>query len=385
MPEKIKAVIVNGDPKVRKQISDTLSFINDIQVTGEAESKKEGLAVLDQTNPDVVIVGEIVEGSDGFDFSEAVMEKAPFQPVLLVASHVDADAYRRAMHSGIKQILQLPVNQINLSDAIYQVHDLNKKQKKTISKMEDKKSLDIKEKTAKIISVFSTKGGVGKTTIAANLAVALKQMSGKVALLDFDVFSGDVVLAMDILPKRNISDIVNDINRLDLDLLESFMFRHSSGVMVMPAPLQPEYADFVSAEHIKKILKTLIWGYDYIVIDCASYMHDSVLMSLDVSDIILLPTTMDLFAIKNLKNCITALEGLNYSRRRLRVVVNRAFREAGITTKDITTTLGLPITVVLPQEDYVITSSVNQGMPAVSAFKRSRFTRGIYELAKNIM
>ncbi|MGI6705153.1 MAG: AAA family ATPase [Clostridia bacterium] len=382
MPEMIKVVIINGDANGRKQISDTISYINDITVIGETESADKGLQMINDYNPDVTVIGEFVRGTDGFRLSDSIISRHPFHPIILVTSSVNEEIYRRAMRAGIKEILQLPLNQVDLSDAIYRVYDIKEKHKSSMAQL--KKEPEIREKMGRIISVFSTKGGVGKTTISSNLAVLLGQTNQKVALLDLDVFSGDVALAMDITPKRSISDLVSDINKLDLDLLESYMFKHSSGVMVLPAPMKPEYADFVAADHITRILKILLREYDYIVVDCASYMHDPVLIALDASDIILLPTTMDIFSVKNLKSCISSLEGLNYSRAKFKVVVNRVFREAGISQKDIETTIGLPITVVLPQEDQVITASINQGVPAVLAYKKSKFARAMRDLTKKI-
>lgn len=385
MPENIKVFNVNGDPAARKQISDLFSLVSDITIIGEAESLDKGIQMIKELKPDVTIVGEFVRGSDGFQFCEALMEQLPYQPVILATYSAGEAILRKALRSGVKEVVESPWDEMTLSGAVYRMYDLRRKHQSTLNKSQERSKEIPKEKTAQIISVFSTKGGVGKTTIASNLAVTLGQRNKKVALLDLDVFSGDIALAMDIPPGRNISDLIIDIGRLDLDLLESYMYKHSTGVMVLPAPMQPEYSDFISADHIKKILGILLKDYDYIVVDCASYMHDPVLVALDASDLILLVTTMDLFAIKNLKSCINALEGLNYSKRRFRIIVNRVFKDSGINIKDITTTLGLPASAVLPQEEQIIVSSINQGIPAVLSFKKSRFSREIYDFAKGIM
>jgi pilus assembly protein CpaE len=154
--------------------------------------------------------------------------------------------------------------------------------------------------------------------------------------------------------------------------------------MVLAAPLKIEYADFISAEHVHKILKILSQDFDYIIVDCASYMHDPILVALEASDIILLVTTLDLFSIKNLKACISSLEALNFSRAKFRLVINRAFKGAGVTETDIETTLGLAVTTVLPIDDQILIKSVNQGTPAVLSYKNSGFAHGIQELVKKI-
>lgn len=382
MPYTIKVAVIHGDAGEKKKILDTLSAIEDILIVGDEDSADRGLQLIKDMHPDVTIAGSIVRGGDGFKFCENIMAWDPLHPVILITHNKEEDIYRRALRAGVKEVLQAPADRISLSDAIYRAYDLNTRHRSTVVNL--KKETEIRGKSAKIVSVFSTKGGVGKTTISTNLAVALKQLGGKVAIIDLDVYSGDVALALDIVPKRNLSDLVSDIGKLDLDLLESYMFRHSSGVMVMPAPMKMEYADFVAPEHISKILKVMIREYDYIVVDCASYMHDPVLVALDVSDAILLVTTMDIFAIKNLRSCMASLEASNYSRAKFRLVVNRASRESGISEQDIEATLGLQPVITLQQEDQILLRSINQGMPAVLSYRNSRFAKGITELARKL-
>lgn len=382
MPDSIKVMVIDEYAEERRMIVSTLSSIRDVLITGETDSAQKGLLLLEDLNPDIIIVGTYIKNSNVFDFSESVLSLYPYFPIIFVTSSTDEEVYRKAMRSGIKEVLKTPLDTALLSDSIYRAYDF--RQKYTAARNTPQKNNDIFQKTAKIISVFSTKGGVGKTTISSNLAVALKQNNNKVALLDLDVYSADIALVMDIVPKRNVCDLVSDISKLDIDLLESYMFRHSSGVMVLPAPMKLEYASFLAPDHVSKILKVLVREYDYIVVDCASYMHDPVLVALDASDIIICVSNMDILSIKNLKSCITFLESMNYSKSKFRLVINRDTRESGIGHKDIEATIGLPVTIVLPQDDKVILESLNQGCPAYLSFKKSRFANCIADLAARL-
>jgi len=182
MPNTIKVVIVNGDNNVRKLISDTIASINDMLVVGETDSSDKGMQMVEDLKPDVILIGDFIRGTDGFQFSDSITAGHPFHSIVLVTSAIGEDVYRLSMRSGIREILHYPFNQVALSDAIYRSYDIKEKHSTTILQTRKRNESSIREKSGKIISVFSTKGGVGKTTISSNLAVLLKQSSKKVAL-----------------------------------------------------------------------------------------------------------------------------------------------------------------------------------------------------------
>ena len=207
----------------------------------------------------------------------------------------------------------------------------------------------------------------------------------KVALLDLDIYSGDIALAMNVIPKRRIADLANDINRLDMDLLESYMVEHSSGVMIFTAPFNIEHADYIKPEHIEKILSILKQEYDHIIIDCPSYFYDIAMVALENSNIVFLVATMDILSLKSIKNTISVLEGLNIDRTKFNLILNQYIKSVGLTLNDVETTLSLPVTSTIPLDSQAVISSMNQGVPFVSGMKRSKVAKAIQNLTKEIL
>lgn len=161
--------------------------------------------------------------------------------------------------------------------------------------------------------VFCGKGGVGKTTIATNLAVVLAQQEKKkVALVDFDLQFGDISVLLNLSDGQNISDLVQDSDEITEELLENYMIRHFTGIDILPAPLFPQDAEYISAEHTDKILQLLKNSYDYVIVDTAGTFDEINLMAMDLADQILLVTTRDIVTIKNTKTSLNILDSLDY-------------------------------------------------------------------------
>ena len=193
----------------------------------------------------------------------------------------------------------------------------------------------------RIVTVFSPKGGVGRTTIACNLAVALKQHSGRpdvrVALVDCGLPFGDVGVFLDLQPNRTLVDLLPHVAGLDEgDLIGEFMVRHATtGVEVLLAPTRPETAELVTADALKRVLAKLRENFDYVVVDTSPTFAETNLAVLDLSDRIVVPLTLDLTAVKNVRIFLEVAQALGYGRERFMLVLNRATSNSGINAKDV--------------------------------------------------
>ena len=173
-----------------------------------------------------------------------------------------------------------PFSGDDLINTIIKTHDLEVRRREQTGY--SRPSEEIK---SKVITVFSTKGGVGKTTLASNLAVSIARHSKKkVALVDLDLQFGDIAIMLNVTVKNTISDLIKEINQLDTDLMDEYLVTHFSGVRVLPAPIKPEYAEYITAGHVEKIIKTLKENYHYIIVDSSASFHETVLASLDMSE-----------------------------------------------------------------------------------------------------
>lgn len=235
--------------------------------------------------------------------------------------------------------------------------------------------------SCRVITVSSTKGGTGKTSIAVNVAVELASRGLRTLLVDLDVQFGDVgiVLGLD-RPEKTLYDLVlGGALDLDAEKLRGFVVRQSPTLHVLAAPLRPEQADDIEASQIATILQLARSLYDAIVVDTAPLFDGPMLAALDRSQELLLVSTPDVPAMKNIRLALQTLELLGFPVERVALVANRAGMAGGASTKDVATTIGREIKFVLP-EDALVPTSINAGVPAVVLAPTSKFSRGVKEM-----
>lgn len=232
--------------------------------------------------------------------------------------------------------------------------------------------------------VFCGKGGVGKTTIATNLAVAIAQQEKKkVALVDYDLQFGDVSVLLDLADGKNISDLVQENAEFTDELLENSMIRHFTGIDILPAPLFPQDAEYITAEHTDRILRLLQKNYDYIVVDTAGTFNEINLQALDLADQILLVTTRDIVTIKNTKTSLNILESLDY-RGKIRVVLNRSDQDLGVDVADLEKGLEITVSHQISGDEKAVISSINKGVPVVISQANAEISKSFKRLCERL-
>ena len=236
-----------------------------------------------------------------------------------------------------------------------------------------------RDRTGEIITVFSAKGGCGKTFLATNLAVALAATGSEVALVDLDLHFGDVAIVLQLFPTRTIQDAARE-HGLDAGTLRSYLTPHPAGVWALAAPTEPPVADTVSASAVSTILKLLRSSFAHVVVDTPAAVTDQVLAAFDESDAIALLATLDVPSIKNLKLTMQTMERLRYPPSRVRVVVNRADSRVGLRLPDVEKILGTPVDLTIPSSRSV-PISVNKGNPVLLEEPRGNVAEAIRRLA----
>jgi pilus assembly protein CpaE len=233
-----------------------------------------------------------------------------------------------------------------------------------------------------VITVFSTKGGAGKSVIAANLAVVLARRSDRpVVLVDADLQFGDVAVMLKLAPQHTIVDAVGNIDRLDPGLLQNLLVRHEpSGLLVLPAPLEPAFADQIAAEDMVRIVEMLRGFASFVVVDTPAYFNDVVLGLIEISDDVLLVAGMDIPNIKNVKIGLQTLRLLNTPMSKLRLVLNRANSKVKLDVGEVERTLQVKADSLIPS-DVVVPQSVNRGVPVVLDAPKSGVAKSIEQLA----
>jgi len=390
--EKIRILIVDDIPETRENLKKLLYFESDIEVVGAATSGEEGIELAKQCQPHVVLMDINMPGMDGITASEAITQEVPFAQVIMMSVQSEADYLRRAMLAGARDFLTKPFTSDELISTIRRVHEMAASRRMAMPVPQvagpgiGVVPAGPPPQLGKIITVFSSKGGVGCSMIAVNLALALKKLTepdGKVALVDASLQFGDIGVMLNLQPTRSVADLATQIEELDSYLIETVMIPHQSEIRALLAPPRPEMADLITPDHIKTILEELRKNFDYIIVDTWTALHDLVLRVLDISDRIVLVTIPDVPSIKNVRLFFDVTEALEYPADKLILVVNQADRRAGgISVKLIEENLKHPVAARIPFDDRTALLSINQGVPFVLGDRRNPLAQAIFKLGE---
>jgi pilus assembly protein CpaE len=374
---KIKVVIVDDSTDTVEHIKKLLSFCEKtIEVTGVAYSGKEAVRVCQKLKPDIVLMDINMSDMDGLSATNIITGSIPDIGVIIMSVQSENEYLKKAMFAGAREYLVKPFSADELVDSITKTYEVQNKRKYNTRLEQDIQT--------RIITVFSTKGGVGKTTIATNLAVALARGSKKrVCLLDLDLQFGDVAVMMNLLVKNTIYDLVKEINNMDSDLITDYITTHFTGVNVLPAPIQPEYSEYIDSKHVEKILRLLNGSYHYIIIDLPASFQDIVLTALDSSEKIIVMSTLDIPTIKNIKVGLNLMENLKY-KDKIQVVVNKSSEQYGVRYSEFEETIGYPIWVSIPEDSNTVITSTNKGIPFVMTRDETKVAKAVFKLAEKI-
>ncbi|WP_162297922.1 AAA family ATPase [Halalkalibacillus sediminis] len=239
-------------------------------------------------------------------------------------------------------------------------------------------------KRGEIIAVSSAKGGVGKTIIATNLALALKKKNVEVALIDGEFQFGDIGLALDIQPSFTIKDLSEEIDRIDEHNVTNYMTRHESGVHVLSAPDRPEFAELITTEVIQKSLQALTKNFDYIVVDAGHGIKDSTIDFIEAADRVIAVTTLEVSSLKNTKLLIETIHQLELQDK-LNLVVNRYNMESLIKPDEVPSMLRISEADYIPNNFKMAAQSMNLGIPLVTSRTKSDISKSIFKMAEGII
>lgn len=241
----------------------------------------------------------------------------------------------------------------------------------------------VSRKRGELIVVCSAKGGVGRTIVTVNLAVALCKKNVKIGILDGDFQFGDVSLALDLQSTFNMKDVAQDIDNLDELGVTSYLSRHDSGVRVLPAPNRPEYSELINQKVINKVLNYMLLQHDYVVVDTGVGLQEQTLYTIEKADQIILLTNLEMATLKNTRLMLETFEALEV-RDKVQVVVNRSTMESVIKASDVSEILGDENPLYIPNDSQAATQSLNIGIPLVTSQSKSELAKAIFKLAEQL-
>ena len=377
--KKIKLFIVDDIEATRNSICKLMEFQPEAIVVGQADNAKDAIAQAKILAPDVILMDINMPGMDGIVATEILANEVPNTAIIMMSVQGEQEYLRRAMIAGAKNYLVKPFTGDELLQAVQQVYLTG--QKRLNKSLPGSEAANL----GKVITVFSTKGGIGKTTIATNLAVALgKNKAITVGLVDVDLQFGDVALFLNLMPKATIADLVQDLENIDDQLLAGYLTSYSPNVRVLAAPFRPEQAEGITGAHLTTILAALRTMFDYIIIDTAPAFNDVILAVLDASDQVLVVSSLDLPTIKNVKLCLEIMASLHYPEGKIKLVLNRADSDGGMELGEVEASLHRTFDATLPSDGKTVVTAVNRGIPFVISNPNTPVSQSVFSLARII-
>ncbi len=394
MPDdkKISVVIVDDITETRENIHKLLQFESDLEVVGVARTGTEAIQVATETNPDVVLMDLNMPDMDGITATEKIRSKLPSTQIVIFSVQNDSNYMRRAMLAGARDFLSKPPDVDELTSAIRRAGLMAQHEKLTEANTQaafqasqlNQAGRNFGE-DGKIIVVFSPKGGSGSTTLTTNFGVALHSQENPVVVVDGRLQFGDLSFFFNQQGPNNITDLAPRGNELDHDVVNDVLIEHEqSGVSILSAPPQLERAEEVSGIEFSQILKYLRRMFSYVIVDTGSNLDEITLAAIDVADLIVLITTQDIPAIKNVRQFINILDLLNIQREQLLFLLNKYDRRRSINADRIGEILKQPVVGMIPVDEKFVIPAMDRGIPFILENSNHAVSKAIFKIAKTL-
>ena len=370
---RFQVAVIGIEPDLESRVTNLLGS----GATVEAIPTLRDLGRASGEGTTVVVLGPSFAGPEVLEDALRQVTARPGRGVVLVVDELSTHVLQRALRAGVSDVVTSKGDPADLEDAI----------KRAAATLSQRAPVPIppppvEADAGRLVTVFSPKGGSGKSVIACNLAVVLAERTGSpVALVDADLQFGDVAVMLKLSPQHTIVDAVSAMHRLDAPLLRSLLCTHSSGLLVLAAPREPAFGDQVQSSDMFRIVELLRSFCRYVVVDTPTQFNDVGLHLIEQCDDLVLVAGMDVPSIKNMKIGLQTLKLLGTPSGKLRLVLNRANAKVGLDVAEVEKTLHLEADALLPS-DILVPQSVNKGVPAVTAAPKSAFSKALVTFAE---
>jgi len=390
MSDRIKVLIVDDIPETRDHLTKLLGFEGDIDVVGAAASGAEAVQMAVALTPDVVLMDINMPDMDGIATTEQLAVKCPTAAVVMMSVQGEADYLRRSMLAGAREFLVKPFSSDELTASIRQVHT---REREKLSRIAVAPSAGGPAEGAadgepgQVVAVFSPKGGVGRTTLAVNLAVAAAtELGRKVVLVDGSFQFGDVGVLLNLNPKnKSIAELAPELEHGEPESLDTFVINHSTGIRVLLAPPSPEMAELITPTGVKRVIEALRRQHDLVVVDCTSWFNETTLAILDIADVVLTMLSLEITSIKNIRLFLEVADQLGYEHDKIRLVLNRADSTLGIRVADVEHSIGRKIDHTVVSDGRSVVYALNRGVPFFLSNREAQVSQDVLRLAVSLV
>jgi pilus assembly protein CpaE len=307
---------------------------------------------------DILIVACVDYSTDVHEYVAAASRQHPGRPVVMLCAALRNGYMADAFGAGVDDIVTLPTDADTMPDPAF-LRELRFALEKAVVRKRGEPEA-VRGTAGRLICVLGLKGGSGKTLTVSNLGVALAAAGHSVAIVDLDLQFGDLALAMGLRPERTLYDLVRSSGSLDTVKLKDFLVEHRSGAHALLAPVRPDQAGLVTVPFLREVQRLLRETHEFVLIDTPPSFTPEVISMVDAASDVLMVAMRDTLSLKNTKLGLETLERMDYDRRQVRIVLNRANTNVGIERQDILAILGCDVDVLVPSHRDV-TRSMNQG------------------------
>ncbi|NIW44573.1 MAG: response regulator, partial [Gammaproteobacteria bacterium] len=326
---------------------------------------------------------------DGITATQQLTKRVPFSQVIMISVQSDPEYMKQAMIAGARDYQPKPFSAEELISCIRRVYEIGQPVYQRFSTARvaesqvagsDQITEDVTGQKGLAIAIYSPKGGVGTSTIAANLAAVLQKVEGNIALMDADLQFGDILVHLNTHDSRNICNLIQG-DEFDLELLPDVLVPHKTGLKLLLAPPKPEMAELIKPAMITQVIDELRNRFKIVVIDTQNLLTDQTLAVLDSADQIFIVTVPELPAIKSVKLFLDLGHELNLAAKRMSLILNKVDQFGGIPLKQIEGALKLPKTYQIPHDSTVYTN-INSGKVITEQRSNTPFVQAMVHLAQ---
>jgi pilus assembly protein CpaE len=398
MADQIRVLIVDDIPETRDHLSKLLGFEADFEVVGAAASGREAIEMASQLTPDVVLMDINMPDMDGIAATERLSAEVPSAAVVMMSVQGEADYLRRSMLAGAREFLVKPFSSDELTSSIRQVYTRERDKQSRIAVQPATPAAAAPALLAmgaerepgepgRVVAVFGPKGGVGRTTLAVNLAVAAAtELGQKTCLVDGSFQFGDVGVLLNLNPKnKSIAELIPELEQGDPESIDTFVINHSAGIRVLLAPPSPEMAELITPVIAKRMIDALRKDHDLIVVDCMSSFNDTTLAILDLADTVLTMLSLEITSIKNIRLFLEVADQLGYSSDKIRLVLNRADSSLGIRVADVEHSIGRRVDHTIVSDGRSVVYALNRGVPFFLSNREAQVSQDVLRLASAVV
>jgi pilus assembly protein CpaE len=380
----IRILIANTNPATREVWRSHLASDANIEVVGMARDGQEALQIAHQNHPDIALLAADLAVADGYQTAAYIRAAKDLPTECILIGDIEAPGdLRRAMRAGASEAMFGPINRTKLLEVIQDLY-ANQELRKSSAFA---KAADPANRSC-VFVVTAAKGGVGKTTIAVNLALSVMKESGEPTVL-FDLYSqfGDVGVMINIAPQRTLSEFADlEPNQIDEQLIEDSMERHASGLRVLFASKSLASLDLISVPLVENTVGILKRNYRYIIIDCPPYLYPVTLHTIaHATKALVVVNLYDLTTFSDTHQWFQTVASKYLARERIEIVVNRVLKSNRLLITDIERIMGHPVSFQIPNDDRIVSDAANSGSPFVLTHPSSPVAQGIRRIARELV